>query len=82
MVAASQVFSRTNIDFCGNLGEAFGAMDGKVGAFREVLSEESVHILIGTAFPWVSGVAEENQRSGRICDEAVRGQFLTIVPSQ
>ena len=78
----AKCFSRPVIDFCGNLGEAFGAVDRKIGAFREVLSEESVHILIGAAFPWRVGVAEEDRRSGRIRDEAMRGQFLALVPSQ
>ena len=78
----AKCFSRPVIDFCGDLGEPFGAVNGKVGAFREVLSEESVHILIGAAFPWRVGVTEEDRRSGSIRDEAVRGQFLTLVPSQ
>ena len=40
------------VDLRGNFSEPFGAVNGKVGAFGEVLSEQPVHILVGATFPW------------------------------
>ena len=47
----AECLSRPVVDFCGNFSEPFGAVNGKVCAFREVLPEQPVHILVGAPFP-------------------------------
>ena len=47
----AECLPRPVVDFCGNFSEPFGAVNGKVCAFREVLPEQPVHILVGAPFP-------------------------------
>ena len=41
------------------------AVHGQVGPFREVLPEQAIGVLVGTALPWASRIAEVNIDVGR-----------------
>ena len=58
------------------------AMDGEVGAFREVLSKKTVGVLIGATLPWAVRVAEVDVEIGGQRQALVIGQFFAVVPGQ
>ena len=57
-------------------------MDGEVGAFREVLSQKTVGVLISATLPWAVQVAEVDVEIGGQRQALVIGQFFAVVPGQ
>ena len=57
-------------------------MYGQVGSFWEVLSEQSVGILIGTALPRALWITEVNINIGRQCEAFVVCKLFAAVPCQ
>ena len=55
-------------------------MHGQVGAFWEVLSEQSVGVLIGTALPRALWITEVDINIGRQCEALVVGKFFAAIP--
>lgn len=54
-------------------------MDREVGAFREVLTQVTVGVLISAALPWAVRVAEVDVEVGGQCQALVIGQFLCAI---
>ncbi len=57
-------------------------MDGEVGAFREVLSQKTVGVLISAALPRAVQVAEVDLEIGGQRQALVIGKFFAVVPGQ
>ena len=57
-------------------------MSVEVGAFGEVLAEETVGVLVGSALPWTLGVAEVDVEVGVCAELGVLGHFDSLVPGQ
>ena len=57
-------------------------MSGEVGAFREVLSEQAVGVLVGAALPWTLRVAEVDGQVGVCAELSVLCHFGALVPGQ
>ena len=57
-------------------------MSGEVGAFGEVLTEETVGVLVGSTLPWTLRVAEVDVEVGICAELSVLGHFGALVPGQ
>ena len=53
-----------------------------VGAFGEVLSEQTISVLIGTPLPWALRITEVDIDVGRQAEPAMVREFLAPVPGQ
>ena len=53
-----------------------------VGAFGEVLSEQTISVLIGTPLPWALRITEADIDVGRQAEPAMVREFLAPVPGQ
>ena len=56
------------VEFGGDEVEVGSGVHGEVGALREVLTEQSVGVLVGGPLPGCSGLAEEDAYAGRRFD--------------
>jgi hypothetical protein len=63
-------------------GEVLGTPAGKVGAFREVLAQQSIGVLVRATLPRGMRVGEVDGQPGLDGELGVRGQFLAAVPGQ
>ena len=55
-------------------------MSVEVGAFGEILTEETVGVVVGAALPWTLGVAEVDVEVGVCAELSVLGHFGSLVP--
>ena len=53
-----------------------------VHAFRKVLSQQAVGILVGTTLPWMLWIAEVHIDVGRQAEALMVSQLLATIPSQ
>jgi len=58
------------------------AVRRQVGPFGEVLAEQAIGVLVGTALPRALRIAEVNIDVGRQAKPPMIGQFLAAVPGQ
>ncbi len=77
-----ECFSRSTVERVGHRLEIFGAVSAEVGALGEVLTQESVGVLIGAALPWWLWVAEVDLDAGVDAKLGVLGHLLATAPSQ
>jgi hypothetical protein len=56
-------------------------MQGQIRAFREVLAEQPVGVLVAAPLPGRARVAEVDRHSGTNREFGVPGHFLTLIPS-
>ena len=54
----------------------------EVGAFGEVLAEETVGVVVGSTLPWTLRVAEVDVEVGVCAELSVLGHFDSLVPGQ
>jgi hypothetical protein len=57
-------------------------MHTQIGALREVLSQQTVGILIGAALPWALGIAEVDMQSGVDAQARVLAHLCALIPCQ
>ena len=77
-----QGLSGSVVEFAGDGIEMLLGVHGEVRAFREVLAQETVSVLIGAALPRAVGISEVDVEIGRQGQALVIGQFLASVPCQ
>src|SRR5665213_3187133 len=65
--------------YCSNL---LGAVQGKIGSSREVLAQQSIGVLIGTALPWALRIAEEDLYTRVDLQARVLSHFCSLIPRQ
>ena len=70
------------VELGGDRGELLGGVDSQVGAFREVVAEQAVHVLVAAALPGAVRLAEEHRHAGRARKLGVRAEFLALIPGQ
>ena len=66
-------------------GDGFEVVVGpsrEVGAFGEVLAEQSVGVLVGSALPWAVRVSEEDWDAGLEGERDVGGELFASIPRQ
>ena len=51
-------FLGSTVECCGDSVQVASGVSAEVGAFGEVLAEETVGVLVGSTLPWCLGVAE------------------------
>jgi hypothetical protein len=74
--------SGTAIEFSPHGFEGAGAMLRRVRAFRKVLTQKTVGVLIGSALPWAVRVAEVDRQSGVDAKLGTLGHFGAMVQGQ
>ena len=57
-------------------------MSAEIGAFREVLAELTVGVLVGSTLPRCLGVAEVDVKIGVYSELSVLGHLGSLVPGQ
>ena len=77
-----QCLSGSLVEFACDGIEMLLAVDGEVGAFREVLAQEPVGVFVGAALPRAVGIAEVDVEIGGQCQALVIGKLLAAVPGQ
>ncbi len=58
------------------------AVHRQVGSLGEVLSEQTIGVLVGTTLPRALRIAEVNINVGRQAKPSMIGEFLAAVPGQ
>ena len=57
-------------------------VSAEVGAFGEILTEETVGVLVGATLPWCLGVAEVDVQVGVFSELIMLGHLGALVPGQ
>src|SRR5207248_887185 len=70
------------VELCGDAVEGSAVVAGEVGAFGEVLADESDGVFGGAALPGPAGVAEVDLDAGVDGEADVLGEFFALVPGQ
>src|SRR6476659_9042222 len=78
----AQRLSRSGIEGRRNGGDLIGAVDAEVGAFREVLTQQPIGVLVSAALPWALRVAEVDLHARIDLETIMLGHFGSLVPSQ
>jgi hypothetical protein len=73
---------RPAVQHAGDGGEVVGAVAGEVGAFRELLAQKPVGVLVAAALPWALGVAEADLETGIDAQLGVVGHLGALVSGQ
>ena len=73
-------FAGSTVECCGDGVEVVPGVSVEVGAVGEVLAEETVGVLVGSALPWALGVAEVDGQVGVCAELSVLGHFGALVP--
>ena len=69
-------FTGSTVQSCGDSVQVASGVSAEVGAFGEVLSEETVGVLVGTTLPWCLGVAEVDVQVGFYSELGVLGHSV------
>src|SRR5260370_12294218 len=78
----SERLARTAVEGSGNRSEIIGGVRAQVRAFREVLAQQTIGVLIRAPLPWTLRVAEEDLQSGVETQLRVLGHLGALVPRQ
>src|SRR5882757_7296620 len=78
----SQCLSRSGIEGCCHCGYLISVVDAQICAFREVLSEQPVGVLVGAALPGASWIAEVDLDSRIDLETTVLSHFGPLIPGQ
>src|ERR1700677_4809507 len=68
------------VDLCGDPHNVLDGVDAQVGALREVVAQQPVHVLVAAPLPWRVRVAEEHVGAGRDGDPLVLRELLALIP--
>jgi hypothetical protein len=63
-------------------GQVVDAVSTQVGALGEVLAQQAVDVLVGSALPRAVGIAEEHRNAGVDAELGVLGHLRALVPGQ
>ncbi|ESY77857.1 hypothetical protein X739_32565 [Mesorhizobium sp. LNHC220B00] len=66
----------------GHGGDLVGAVNAQVGAFREVLTQQPVGVLIGAALPGTLWIAEVDLDTRVDFETIVLSHFGSLIPGQ
>ena len=78
----AQCFSWPSIKGGRDGGDLVGAVDAQVRAFREVLTQQPVRVLVGATLPWALRVAEVDLHARVDLETIMLGHFGSLIPSQ
>src|ERR1700751_1597318 len=71
--------TRTAVEAVGDAIEFVLAVDREVSALRQILPQQPVGVLAGTALPWTVRIAEVHAHAGGGAELLMPGHFLTLV---
>ena len=77
-----QCFARSIVEFSSNGVELGLAVHRQIGAFREVLAQQTVGILVRATLPWAVRIAEVDVYVGCKRKFPVIGKLLASVPRE
>ena len=75
-------FVGSAVECCGDSVQVVACVSVEVGAVGEVLAEETVGVLVGSALPGTLGVAEVDGQVGVCAELGVLCHFGALVPGQ
>ena len=75
-------FAGSTVECCGDGVQVASGVSAEVGAFEEVLAEETVGVLVGATLPGTLGVAEVDIEVGVYSELSVLGHLGSLVPGQ
>ena len=75
-------FAGSAVECCGDGVQVGGCVSGEVGAVGEILAEQAVGVLVGSALPGTLGVAEVDGGVGVCAELGVLCHFGALVPGQ
>ena len=75
-------FAGSTVQCCGDSVQVASGVSAEIGAFGEVLSEETVGVLVGATLPGTLGVAEVDIEIGVYSELSVLGHLGSLVPGQ
>src|SRR5260370_36393734 len=78
----AECLTRSSVELVSHVVEFSLGYASQGVAFREVLAEKSVGVLVGAALPGTAGVAEVDGDPGVDCETLVLGHLMTLVPGQ
>ena len=78
----SEGLSGSVVEFVCDLSDPASGVLVEVGGLGEVLTNQSVGVLIGASLPWAVGLTEEDVDPRRRSDLTVLGEFGALVPRQ
>ena len=74
--------SGSGVEGRGHGGDLLGAVHAEIGAFRKVLSQQSVGVLVGAALPWALRIAEVDLHARIDLQAGVLGHLGPLIPGQ
>ena len=75
-------FAGSTVECCGDSVQVVLCVSAEIGAFGEVLAEETVGVLVGATLPGTLGVAEVDIEIGVYSQLSVLGHLGSLVPGQ
>ena len=75
-------FTGSTVECCGDSVQVVPGVSAEIGAFGEVLTEQTVGVLVGSTLPWCLGVAEVDIQIGIYSQLRVLGHLGSLVPGQ
>jgi hypothetical protein len=78
----AQRLSRPCIEGGCHGGDLLGAVHTQIGAFREVLTQQSVGVLVGATLPWAVRIAEVDLDACIDPETSMLGHFGSLIPRQ
>ena len=75
-------FAGSTVQSRGDSVQVVPGVSAEVGAFGEVLTEETVGVLVGPTLPWCLGVAEVDIQIGIYAELSVLGHLGSLAPGQ
>src|SRR5690348_8656438 len=70
------------VEFVGDLVQVALGPPAQIGAFREVLAEQTVGVLVGATLPRRVWVSEVDPEAGGLLDPLVVEHLVALVPGQ
>jgi transposase InsO family protein len=78
----TQRLSRPGIEGGRHGDEFLGAVRAEISAFRKVLAQQPVGVLVGATLPWAMWIAEVNLDAGIDLEALMLGHFGSLIPGQ
>ena len=75
-------FAGSTVQSCGDSVQVVSCVSAEIGAFGEVLAEETVGVLVGATLPGTLGVAEVDVEIGVYSELSVLCHLGSLVPGQ
>src|SRR4051812_34999722 len=78
----TQRLSRPGVEGGGHGGDLLGAVHAQIGAFREVLTQQSIGVLVSAALPWALGIAEVDLDAYINLQSRMLGHLGSLIPGE